>query len=153
MEDKVVVQELLQFLRSHEVGALATIKEGKAHAASIYYYIDDDLRVYFLTRNETLKFSNMVKEGTVGFVVTDPVTLQTVQIEGTGREVDYTGEYAAVMKKYVDQLSKSGKAWENIPINHMLGTGYYAFAQITPSWIRWTDFKNWAHTVKFEQKF
>lgn len=152
--DPNIVQQLLQFLRSHDVAALATIKDGnKAYATTIFYFAEDDLRFYFLTRNETLKYSNLNTNGSVGLVISDPATLQTVQVEGTAKEVDYSKEYAATMKKYTDNLVKNNRKWESIPLNHMLGTGYYALIQITPSWIRWTDFQNWAHTVKFEQHF
>lgn len=152
--DNVPVQEVLQFLRTHIIAAIATILHGtKAHATTIYYYTDDDLKMYFLTKGETLKFSNIIHGGSVGLVVTDPQTLQTIQVEGTAKEVDYSKEYAQVMKKYVDTLTQNGLQWANIPLNHMEKVGYYTFVQITPTWIRWTDFKNWAHTVKFEQRF
>jgi general stress protein 26 len=152
--DPKVSQELLQFLRSHDVAALATITDGtKAHATTIFYYVEDDFKIYFLTRNATLKYSNLNNNGVVGLVVTDPVTLQTVQVEGTAKEVDYTKKYAPAMQKYTDNLAKNNKQWANIPLNHMPNVGYYAFIQVTPTWIRWTDFTNWSHTVKFEQKF
>ena len=150
--DNASSQELLQFLRSHDVAALASIKENKAYASTIYYFVEDDLRFYFLTRNGTLKFTNLRENGGVGLVITDQQTLQTVQVQGIAKEVDYSKEYQTTVKKFTDQLAKSGKEWEKIPINHIT-SGYYAFVQITPTWIRWTDFINWAHKVKFEQKF
>lgn len=152
--DPKIAQQLLQFLRSHDVAALATITDGtKVHATTIFYYVEDDFKFYFLTRNATLKYSNLNTHGVVGLVVTDPVTLQTVQVEGTAKEVDYAKEYAPTIKKYTDNLAANNRQWANIPLNHMPDAGYYALIQITPTWLRWTDFTNWAHTVKFEQKF
>lgn len=147
------VKSLLEFLRTHDVAVLATIQDGtRAHATTIYYYVDDDLKFYFLTRNETLKFSNLKEDGDVGMAITDATGLQTVQIEGKAREVDYARQYAPIVKKFIDGLAKSGKAWEQIPLNR-INSGYFAFIQVTPTWIRWCDFKDWAHTVKFEQRY
>ena len=152
--DPKIAQELLQFLRLHDVAALATITDGtKAHATTIFYYVEDDFKFYFLTRNATLKYSNLNSNGLVGLVTTDSTTFQTVQIEGIAKEVDYTKEYAGVMQKYIDNLAKNNRQWANIPLNHMPNSGYYALIQVTPTWIRWTDFTNWAHTVKYEQHF
>lgn len=152
--DPVVVKELLTFLRSNDVAVLATIKSGNiAHATTIYFYAEDDLTFYFLTRNETMKFNNIKANNSVALVVSDPVTLQTVQVEGKATEVDYTRQYAGTMKKFTDALVKNGQEWDKIPINHMASAGYYSFVRITPGWIRWTDYKQWEHTVKFEAHF
>ena len=153
IEDPQVAQQLLQFLRTQNVAALATVREHKAHAATIFYYIDDDLKFYFLTRNGTLKFNELVKDSSVGLVITDAYTFQTVQVEGIAKEVDYVKEYNEVMRKYLNSILSRGKTWESIPLNQMIQSGYYAFVQVTPSWIRWTDFTNWSHGVKYEKRF
>lgn len=153
MPDTVAtITDVLQFLHTQDVAMLATIKEGKAHAAAIYYHVEDDAKLYFLTKNETGKFRNLMQDNSVALVISDTSKLQTVQIEGIAREVDYTKEYSEVMKRFSAQLSQSGKAWEGLPINHLSQAGYYAFVQVTPTWIRWSDFKNWGHTILFEQK-
>ncbi|HYK08955.1 MAG TPA: pyridoxamine 5'-phosphate oxidase family protein [Candidatus Eisenbacteria bacterium] len=152
--DQAPVTELLTFLRSHYVGVLATVAPGNtAHATSIFYYPEDDLRCYFLTKNETHKFNNIKENHSVALVVSDPLTLQTVQVQGLAKEVDYTLEFASTMKKYTEMLSKSGNQWDSIPLNHINNVGYFTLVQITPTWIRWTDFKNWGQTIKFEQTF
>lgn len=152
-QDPAALQQLLQFLKSHDIAALATIREGNAHATTIFYYVEDDLKFYFLTRDETFKFANLKKDARIGLVITDPTTLQTVQVEGIAREADYTREAAGTMEKYSLTLQKNGHLWEKIPLNHMPSTGYYVFVQINPTWIRWTDYTDLAHKVKFEQRY
>ena len=151
--ENVPSKELLDFLRVHDITALATTSEsGIAHASTTYYYVEDDLRFYLLTKHDTFKFKNLSKNKSVALVVTDEQKLQTVQIEGTAKEVNYANESAPTVKKFIENLAKNGLQWDELPVNH-LDAGYYAFVQITPTWIRWSDFKNWKHTVKFEQRF
>jgi len=148
------VQDLLNFLRKQNSAVLATIKTGNvAHAATIYFYTEDDLRFYFLTKNSTMKFTNIKENHSVALVISDPDNLETVQVEGIAREVDYAKEYSQTMEKFTQKLESRGKEWEKIPLNHIQNKGYYVFVQITPTWIRWTDYKDWEHQVKFEQKF
>ena len=151
MVENAPVKDLIEFLRKHDIASVATVKEnGQAHATTIFYYVEDDLKIYFLTKYDTLKFKNLKTNFTVGLVITDEPLYQSVQIEGTAKEVDYSHEFSATVKKFTDNLAKNGKDWEGIPLNHMTA-GYFAFVQITPTWIRWVDFKNWGHIVKYEQ--
>jgi general stress protein 26 len=152
-DDTSQVKSLVDFLRAHDIAALATIKEGGvAHATTIFYYAEEDLKLYFLTKYDTLKFINLKTNNNVGLVVTDEKSFQTVQIEGIAKEVDYAHEYEKTVKKYIENQAKNGRDWEKIPINHITA-GYYSFVQISPTWVRWIDFNNWNHLVKFEQHF
>lgn len=153
--DNVSVTELLAFLRSHQVAVLATVNNtnDSPHATTIYYYVEDDLKFYFLTRNQSAKMNNIKKNQSVALAITDPASLQTVQVEGLAMEVDYSQKYASTIKKFTDQLAKNDKEWSDLPLNHQGNSGYFAFVQVTPSWIRWSDYKSWEHAIKFEKNF
>ncbi len=153
-ENTATSEMLLNFLHSYDVAVLATIKPGNiSHAATIYYYVDDNFNFYFVTKNETSKFKNIENNHSVSLVITDSVTLQTIQVEGNAEEVDYTKEYAPMMAKYNETLSENRQEWDKIPLNHVPDSGYFAFVKVTPTWIRWSDYKNWEHIVKFDHKF
>ncbi|HEX7042704.1 MAG TPA: pyridoxamine 5'-phosphate oxidase family protein [Patescibacteria group bacterium] len=153
-DDPAKVTELLTFLRSHNSAVLATVRNGSTpHATTIYFYVEDDLNFYFLTKNETAKFDNIKKNINVALVVSDTQTLQTVQLEGTAQEVDYTKTYASTMNKLLSIIAKNGEEWEKIPLNHVENSGYFVFVQIKPTWLRFSDYKNWQHTTKFEKRF
>ena len=154
MTDPKVKNDLLQFLQSHDVATLATIKpDGMPHLTTLYILADDDLHFYFLTKNETTKFRNLGENQKVALLITDVATLQTVQIEGTAKEVSYTTDYKKQMDEYTKMLENTKKDWAKIPINHLPNSGYYSFIRVSPSWIRWSDFKNWAHSVRFEEHY
>ena len=153
MAENVPVADLLMFLRAHDIAALATVSEtNAAHATTTYFYVEDDLNFYMLTKYETFKFKNLTKNHSVALVVTNEKSLETVQVEGIAKEVDYSHEYAPTVKRFTKNLEKNGWKWENIPLNHVFA-GYYSFVQIKPTWIRWSDFRDWEHKVKFEQRF
>jgi nitroimidazol reductase NimA-like FMN-containing flavoprotein (pyridoxamine 5'-phosphate oxidase superfamily) len=153
METNKTREDLLGFLSKHYVATLATVKpDSSAHATTIYFHVDKDLNFYFLTRDMTTKFTNIKTHQHVALAITDAESLETVQVEGVAGEVDYTKTYADTVKEFVAKLNANGKSWEKIPLNH-IADGYYVFVQIKPTSIKWVDFKEWGHTLQFEEKF
>ena len=146
-------EDLIEFLAGHYVATLATVKWGNMpHAASIYYHVDKEGNIFFLTKGGTQKFSNINKNGNVAMVITDAESLQTVQLEGFAKEVDYAKDYAQLTQEFAKKLSKSGHPWAQIPINH-LTQGYFVLVKVVPNWIKWIDFKDWKHVVQYEENF
>lgn len=146
-------EDLLQFLDSHYVAVLSTVKEGNLpHASTIYFYADKECNFYFLTRDMTKKFYNIRYNGHVSLVISDKDTLESVQIEGIAVEVNYSQEYASQVKELTEKLKRNGYSWEQIPLNHITD-GYYVFIKITPHSIKWLDYKDWGQTLQYEQVF
>ena len=144
---------LLSFLREYDVAALSTIMPGNvAHGTAIYYYVDEDFNFYFLTKSETLKFKNIETNNSASLVVIDQETLQTVQVDGVAEEVDYKNEYASQLQMYNQTLARNRQEWHKVPLTHVPGSEW-TFVKVTPKWMRWTDYKNWEHSIKFEHKF
>lgn len=61
-------QEVLKFLGDSKSGTLATVtQEGKPHADTIYYTVDDNFDISFLTEIGTLKYKNIQYQNDVFF--------------------------------------------------------------------------------------
>jgi uncharacterized pyridoxamine 5'-phosphate oxidase family protein len=82
-------EKITNFLNNHHIGVLSTAtKDGKPHAATVYFAIDIDLNFYFITREGTTKQKNLSDNPSAAIAVFDPKTQSTVQVQGTAREVD-----------------------------------------------------------------
>ena len=65
-----VKKEALDFLKSHKTAVIATVSSGgEPRAATVYYTVDDDFCLYFMTGRETRKFKNLQQTGRISFVV------------------------------------------------------------------------------------
>ena len=54
-------KEALKFLREHNVAMISTASEtGEPQASVVYYFVDDNLNLYFATGRETRKFKNIL---------------------------------------------------------------------------------------------
>ena len=84
------------FLKSHKTAVIATTAMGEApQASTIYYIVDNDFSIYFLTGKETRKFKNLERDNRIAFVV------------GTGPEVATSqgvGRVTLLKHPYTDDL-------------------------------------------------
>lgn len=73
-------QLALEFLKQNKIGVLATANaEGAPHGTLVYYVIDNDFNLYFVTKLDTTKAKNIAQNPRVAFVVgtkDEPVTAQ-----------------------------------------------------------------------------
>lgn len=90
----------LDFLSSHRIATLATIdKDNKPDAATIYYLVDKDFILYFLTRIESRKYYNLQLKSLVSMVVSDENTMETIQLRGTAERIEDFGEEGEALEK------------------------------------------------------
>ena len=83
-QQEVVKKEAFNFLKSHKTAVVATTSvDGEPQASTIYYVIDDNFDLYFLTGNETKKFKNLEKNNRIAFVI--GVGPKPVTIQGSGK--------------------------------------------------------------------
>lgn len=131
-------REAWDFLRRQCVATLATVSpDGQPQAATIYYVVDHRLTFYFLTKDSTRKYKNIMATPRVALVVSDPTTLTTVQAEGIATEVIDAAERDKVFV-LLKESNVSAAAWP--PPISKLGGGVHVM-QITPRWLRWGDFR------------
>ena len=85
MENTQVKAFSLEFLRKKEnlTAVIATsTKDGKPHAAVIYYYVDDAFNFYFLTAHNTRKYKTLIQNPHISFTI--GFGFQYITIQGWG---------------------------------------------------------------------
>lgn len=76
------------FLKSCPVGVLSTVAvDGNPHGAVIYFTIDEDFVVSFVTKVQTRKYDNLAHNNQVTLTVFDQQTQTTAQIIGKAVEI------------------------------------------------------------------
>jgi len=141
--------KLQEFLRMHPVATLATVSvENKAHAAAIYFFIDEDLNFFFITKEDTKKYKDLSKNQHVALVITDSDALSTVQAEGNASVInDAEGVAKVVTNLQSIQFGEHGE--KTPPIAHVEAGGFRVI-KVTPIHLRWTKFEFSGYTVELE---
>lgn len=128
-------QRIHDFLSQTAIGVLSTVNpDGEPHGVVIYFNINADFGITFLTRSGTRKYDNLKHHNHLMLTVFDVVTQTTAQI--TGRAVEITDSYeinqvAASMLAISLKISEPGLP----PITKLEAGDYVAFT-IQPVQIR-----------------
>lgn len=79
---------IIEFLKGHYTGVLATVsRHHKPNATAIYYYVDDSGEISFLTKRLTRKVEDLQMNNCVMLVVYDESEQTVVQIDGIASEI------------------------------------------------------------------
>jgi len=126
---------IYEFLQSMPVGVLSTVGLGqKPHGSVIYFTIDENFKLSFLTKRDTRKYENLQYNPAVTITVFEPKTQATAQIMGEAVEVKDTTEMnriAAVVLDVSLRTSQSG-----LPPISKLEAGPYVAFHVKPEQIR-----------------
>lgn len=128
------------------LGVFSTVSEaGKPESAIMYYICDDSLNIYFVTRSESRKYKNLVKNPHIAFVVSSEHPPKTIQLEGTAAEVIDPSEQIT----YFNQLTaKANEGLSMLPVEQM-PAGEMVFMKMTPMWVRFGNFELMKEGDKF----
>ncbi len=130
--------DALAFLTRHKVGVLATASpEGVPHASTVYYTVQGDFTVYFLTLINSRKYAALSGNPQAAFVVSDADTPQTLQMEGVVMDITLDEE-AAKKKEDLWQVLNSNP-WFYGPITK-LDLSEVVVMWMRPTWVRWGDY-------------
>lgn len=141
---------LLDFLKTHEAGHLSTLTPGgKPHISTVYYYVDSFLEIYFVTLEETNKYTNIKHHPDIAFVVTDEKTQQTFQMRGVAQEVTDPPIRMSYIEKLAVVQARNKSSWP--PPIIKLDKGHIKLIRLRPSWIRYCDFKHADKTPLIEE--
>jgi nitroimidazol reductase NimA-like FMN-containing flavoprotein (pyridoxamine 5'-phosphate oxidase superfamily) len=110
-------EEALEFLQNNVTAVLATCLDGQPHATAIYYDVDDDFNIYFLTKQNTQKNIQAGINSRVALVVGTGPELITAQIRGRAELLTGEAKENAVNRMIVRH---SKKFLSNLPIQSML---------------------------------
>lgn len=136
MRDKKILQKKARdFLEKNSTAVIATVsKDGTPQAATIFYVIEKEFELYFMTLSSTRKYTNLLSNSKVAFVVgtTDTIAM-TVQIEGVAELVTNYKEQARILMQLAEVANRGGVLWP--PISKIPGKKYAVF-HLSPTWIR-----------------
>ena len=126
--------ELLAYLRSHQLGVLGTLAAaGEPQGALVGYAVTPDLEILFDTLRTTRKYRNMMVHPRVSFTVGNTVGKgdeRTVQYEGVAEEL--AGESLAQLRPIYFSAWPDGAERTHWP--------QITWFVIRPRWIRYSDF-------------
>jgi len=132
-------EHILDFLKQNSTAVLATAnKYGEPHAATIYYTVDEDLNIYFITKRDTTKSQNLKNSGRGALAVHEATTQTTVQAVGKVEEetdVNKSQKVFSDILKISMETSESGTP----PISKLQAGPYIAY-RLTPDSARMASF-------------
>jgi general stress protein 26 len=149
-------QAVYDFLQSHPIGALATVDlENNPHVTVVYFSVNEDFSVTFVTKEDTKKHSNLQHNNNAMLVCFEAVSQTTVQIAGEVTDISEEFEAQQAIKNTLDAAIKTSE--ENLPPIMKLDAGYFVTYKLVPSHIRMAVFsmsgpggyKNTFETIKF----
>lgn len=142
---------LFKFLREHPAGVLASVDpDGNPHATVIYYSIDPNFAIKFLTKRGTKKSSNLQYNDRVALVVFDDISQTTAQLIGTVEELADPEEINKVFRNTLRTSLRTSR--NGVPPIAKLQAGDYIAYRMKPVEIRMADFAK-PRTGNHEQIF
>ncbi len=132
-EQKNEKREALNFLKSQKTAVVATVSsDGEPQSATVYYIMDEDFFLYFMTGRETRKFKNLSKIPRISFVVGAGPELITVQGGGSVSLLEHPYSDDLIMKLEQNLSLKESQYWPFFK----LPEGAVAVFKIHPEWMR-----------------
>ncbi|MEN9881133.1 MAG: hypothetical protein RLZZ308_316 [Candidatus Parcubacteria bacterium] len=131
------------------VGVLSTVnRDGNPESASMYYVYDDELAIYFVTREGSRKYNNIIHNPHVCFVVTRTSPAHTVQLEGVAHEVADAHEEQEFFGRLIS-LAVDGNFVP--PVSQREEEGRIVFVKMKTQWARFGNFETATSGDEFEE--
>lgn len=130
--------EAREFLQSHHLGVLSTLKDGKPWSAAVYFALGEHFVLYFLTATNGHKFLAMQQDPHVAFVVADDNAQTTVQLTGTVERLPIGEEMDKAYSELAGIHAPGGHSWE--PPVSKLHQAELAVMKITPDFLQYADY-------------
>lgn len=131
---------IMSYIDINPVATLGTIStEGTPYGAIVYVCTDNRRPiVYFITKNETKKYKDLMANNKVSLTIAHPAENSTLQATGTAQEVLDPVTLDEVMKK-LTKLHVTAYEW--LPPVAKIRAGAYALISVTLEWARLAQFE------------
>jgi hypothetical protein len=127
-------QRIHRFLSQNRIGIVSTISpDMEPHGSVVYFSIDDQFNISFITKSGTRKADNLVHNDRIHMTVFEPLTQAVAQIRGRAHEITdgyALNRVAAQTLGTALDTSESGTP----PLTKLEDGGYIGFT-ITPAQI------------------
>ncbi|MDZ7786399.1 MAG: pyridoxamine 5'-phosphate oxidase family protein [Candidatus Saccharibacteria bacterium] len=133
-------KRIFDFLKSHPVGVLATVDpNSNPHAAAVYYAVDKNFNVTFVTKKGTKKHDNLKHKNHVMMIAYEAETQTTAQITGVAEDISHSQKEAnEAFRNMLDASMETSEA--GLPPISKLEAGNYVAHKLTPRQIRMAVF-------------
>lgn len=136
--------KITEFLKNNQIAVLASVGSDKRpHTAVIYFYIDADLNIYFITKEKTAKYQNIIENPEVALSVYEPSSQTTVQASGKAEIISDVTKVNEIFR-HVLSVAKSTSESSIPPISKIEGGEYKCFC-IRPTSIRIAEYTKPEH--------
>lgn len=139
MSDTVTKEDFVEYITANPVATLGTInQDGTPLGTIIYVTCINTEKLYFVTKNETLKYQNIQKNNNTSVAVVNTDDNSTLQAGGTARTIENGEVISAVM---ADMARIYGKSADYLPPIAKIRAGVYEVVEITLNVLRLANFK------------
>ncbi len=128
-------EEVKNFLSNNYLASVSTVSpQREPQVAVVLYYSDDDLNLYFVTREHTRKAINLKSNKKVGIAIGNDRFPGTIQLQG---EAESKPEYIGEFVKKLGERSDLNDFYSG-PFLKVRGLDFQVF-KITPNWLRYIN--------------
>lgn len=121
------------------MGILSTVNEhGTPWGSAIYFVADDDFKLYFVTRVNTLKFQNIDARPKAALTVADGTSQITVQLVGNVSRVPVKQYFDVIFGKLAAIHPEGDNSWS--PPVEKVHAGDYIPLCLTPKELQYADY-------------
>ncbi len=139
MSDIVTKEDFVEYITANPVATLGTINEnGTPLGTIVYVTCINTEKLYFVTKNETLKYRNIQKNNSVSVTIVNTDENSTLQAGGAAKTIDDGEIISAVM---ADMARIYGKSADYLPPIAKIRAGVYEVVEINLSVLRLANFK------------
>ncbi len=133
-------KHVYDFLKHHHMGVLSTVTENnKPWGSAIYFVVDEDFNIFFVTRMKTFKYQNLDANPYVALTVADEENQTTVQLMGKISKVPAEDYMDIVFTRLAAIQPKGDINWS--PPLMKVHKGDYMPLRITPSKLQYANYK------------
>lgn len=98
-------EELLKYLRSQRLMAIASVSSNKPWGASVYYTVDNKLNLYFVSQPQTRHMKELAKNRNVACIIADSSQKVTdkkvgIQVQGVVSEVKGPAKLRQILRMW-----------------------------------------------------
>ncbi len=141
-------QRVLEFIRQKRVGVIATESHHEPHAATVFFHVDDDFFLYFVTTQHTQKIKDIETNSRVAVVIGAEDSPDTVQLSGKATVLS-DADSLSIISTVTAIASSVQYHWPPIA---KLSLDHLVAVKIVPEWMRWLDLRPTRENSSFTER-
>lgn len=133
-------QEVLNFLRSHQLMTFSSVSSiGAPESSVLYMYVDDEFNTYCLTREATRKYVNVMTNDMVSIITVDEDSVEVAEIIGRAKVVCDNEEITRVTEELHKIVAVRKSEYWLPPVDQIDGE-VYVLIKVVPTMVKYVDY-------------